>query len=170
MHVIILPGFSPHNLSWAEDIKSDLQDLGTVDIVHWPHWETGKTERDWIEIESEKIANSIGENKVSIIAKSVGTIIAMDVLKIKLNNVERLILCGVSIKSFQENDEVRFQILSKVDSRKVAVFQNIGDPHGAPEDIGKLIHKYNPDIQITKKPRSDHEYPYVEVFAEFLTI
>ena len=74
MKTIILPGYSPHNKEWAEDMKKQME-LGHDVIVHnWRHWTKGSFS---LKREIEKIKEEIGDEKVNILAKSVGTRVSM---------------------------------------------------------------------------------------------
>lgn len=167
MHIEILPGFSPHNKKWAENIKKEIQKLGEVNIVHWPHWKTGKAKDGWIEKEAIKLKNRVGDESIAIIAKSMGTLVAMEALK-KDIQVEKLILCGVPIANFRKGDENRLSALKRFSAKKVVVFQNEEDPYAKPEEVASLLNKYNPDIVMMKKPRKDHHYPFAKDFKKFI--
>src|SRR3989344_8632137 len=75
----LLPGFSLKNKEWAEEVREKLKPEIPVIVFYWPHWETGEKEEDWIEKEADKIleqAKATG-GMVNILAKSIGTIVAM---------------------------------------------------------------------------------------------
>jgi len=97
-------------------------------VIEWSHWETQSVQPNWIEKEAEKIATQVGSEKVTLIAKSVGTLVAMEVLK-KGVTINKLVLCGVPINDFQPEDQQRFDVLRKLNSADVIVFQNENDPH-----------------------------------------
>jgi len=169
MSIEILPGFSPKNEEWALSIKQELKDLGPVTVVRWPHWETKTTETGWLENEANKIAQRIGDNRITIIAKSVGTLVAMEVARNNPSGIDKLILCGVPIEDFQEGDDKRFEALVDFDPNKITVFQNEEDPHGKPEQVKSLLERVNPNIKVKTKPRADHEYPYSADFIAFIS-
>jgi len=163
----ILPGFSIKNKDWAEDVGKKLEDLTSIHIVHWPHWETRQTSHGWIKTEAQKIAGKLKDQSVSILAKSVGTLVAMEVLKMKPNQVDKIILCGIPTKDFKEGDQKRFEVLTNFPADKVLVIQNTNDNHGPIVEVETLISGINPHIRIIPKPRDDHEYPYLEDFVAF---
>jgi predicted alpha/beta hydrolase family esterase len=169
MSIEILPGFSPKNEEWAAGVQRDLEKIAPVTIVRWPHWDTQKTEASWLESEADKIVQRINDGRVTIIAKSVGTLVAMEVLRSKSAKVDKLILCGVPIAGFQEGDDRRFEVLADFDSNNVTAFQNEEDPHGKPEQIEALLKQVNPNIEVQSKPRNDHEYPYSADFIAFIS-
>lgn len=169
MSIEILPGFSPKNEEWAVNVQKDLERLGDVTVVRWPHWDAQNTEAGWLEREADKIAQRIGDSKITIVAKSVGTLVAMEVLRNKLAFVDKLILCGVPIKDFQEGDTERFGVLKSFDPDKVLILQNEDDPHGKPGQIKTLVGQVNPNIKVETKSRTDHEYPYSADFIAFIS-
>lgn len=169
MLIEVLPGFSPKNEEWASSVQKKLSSLEPVTVVRWSHWDSGKTEAGWIEKEADKIVRVIGANQIKIIAKSVGTLVAMEVLRSKPTGVRKLVLCGIPVEDFQEGDNERFEVLKSFDPEKVIIFQNAEDPHGKTEQVRTLMDKVDLPIKIYSKPRNDHEYPYTGDFIEFLS-
>lgn len=168
--VEILPGFSKKNEEWAAAIKNGLQEHGNFQatVVSWPHWETGSANEGWIENEANKIAERVGEDTINIIAKSVGTMVAMEVVRQSVH-VDKMILCGIPIEDFQEDSKDRYSVLKNVDANRILVFQNDKDPHGKLDDVRSLVHEFNPDITIKTKMGNHHEYLYTDDFIDFLS-
>ena len=167
MDTLIVPGYSLKNKDWAEETKRELAPRIVSSIVYWPHWETGQSEEGWIEKEVEKfLANE--ESQINIIAKSIGTLVTMKILKSKPQLINKIILCGIFIYDFKPGDEKFFQVLESINADNVLCFQNENDNHGSFADVEKFIHAINPKIKVISRPRSDHEYPYPEDFIKFL--
>lgn len=169
MDTIILPGFSLKNKDWVEEIQKGLNSIFPTSIVYWAHWETGKTEADWIEKEAEKIVNNIQGKQVNILAKSIGTAVVMVILKLKPELVNKIILCGVPIYDLPEGDEKCYEPLRKFPPEKILCIQNKDDNHGSFREVEKILHSLNPNLKIISQPRSDHDYPYPNEFIEFLS-
>jgi len=166
MKTIILPGYSPKNKVWAEDIKKDIS-LANVLVHEWKHWEKGSFN---INFEIGKIMEQIGNGKVNIIAKSVGTRVAMHLLERSPDLVNKLVLCGIPTKGENEKTFGLYKEgLSNISSEKVRVFQNVKDYFASYKDIIKFIGKINKKIKISEMPRSDHHYPYPSDFQKFLS-
>ena len=166
MKTVILPGYSPHNKEWAEDMKSQM-DLGHDVVVHnWRHWTRGSFS---LKRELEKIQEEVGSGKINILAKSVGTRVAMSFLEDGYEQVNKLILCG--IPGISRIDIPRFNLyknsINLVPSRNVLIIQNEKDPLGNYEKVRRFIGKINPKIKVISKPRSDHNYPYAAEFKKF---
>jgi len=169
MDTLIIPGFSIKNKPWAEEIKKGLPPIFPSSVVYWPHWETGKTEDNWIEKEGEKIILNTQSEQINIIAKSIGTDVSMVVLKLKPNLINKIVLCGLPIREFHPGDEKYFEPLRSFPSDRVLCIQNKDDIHGNFEEAEKFIHSLNPSIKIISEPRADHEYPYLNEFIDFLS-
>lgn len=165
MKTVILPGYSPKNKDWAEEIKKEIG-IDNVIVHKWKHWTRGSFSFNY---ELNEIEKKIGGGKVNIIAKSVGTRVTMLILKSFPEKIEKLVLCGIPTKGDNEKTFDLYKLgLENISPKRVCVFQNEGDPFAAYSDIVKFIGKINPKIKITKMPRSDHHYPYPNEFKEVL--
>jgi len=167
METVILPGFSPKNKQWAEETQERLKSLGPVSIAYWDHWQTGSAEPDWIEKEAQKIIASLEGKTVNILSKSIGTAVAMEILRQMPQSINKVILCGIPITDFSEGFEKRYAPIKDFPKDKILCIQNSEDNHGGYAEAERLIHSISPDIQIISKLRSDHEYPYIEDFLKF---
>lgn len=167
MKTIILPGYSQRNKEWAEEVR-DQMDLGHEVVVHnWKHWTSGSFS---LKREIENIKKEIGEDKVNILAKSVGTRVAMTFLKDNHRQVNKLILCG--IPGVSRIEIPRFNLykysINLLSPRNVLVIQNEKDPFGNYKKVEKFIKKVNAKVETISKFRSDHNYPYPSDFQKFL--
>lgn len=168
MKTYILPGFSETNKDWVDKTVADLLPLIPARGVYWPHWKTGRAEAGWIEEEVQKIiADSKGE-KINIIAKSVGTLVVMTLLKIKPNMLNKIILCGIPYDSFSLTDRELFDVLKNFSENDVLCIQNESDTFGSYKKVKEFINFFNPKISVISKPYSGHDYFYQENFIEFL--
>lgn len=165
MKTLILPGYSPRNRQWAEDLAKSMN-LGHKILVHnWRHWERGGSLS--LKYEVEKILEEAGEDTLNFIAKSVGTGVIMYILPKVRKQVNKIILCGVASVNDERIDKAK-KALEGVDPKKVIVFQNTSDPLAKYNEVKKFIEKVNPKIKVVETPRSDHSYPYPDAFAKFL--
>lgn len=168
MQTLILTGVSPHNKEWAEQVKQGLESHGIPStVIYWPHWESGVQEPGWIEAEAQKIVDQ-GE-VINILAKSAGTAVAMVVLKLKPEIVNKLILCGIPFHDLEEEEDNYYQPLKDFPAERVLCIQNEKDNHGSYKEAKAFLDSRNPAIKVISKPRNDHEYPYPEEFIRFLT-
>lgn len=164
MKTIVLPGYSVHNKEWAEEVA---RNLGSKAQVHyWRHWTEGGSLS--LKYEVERIIEEIGKEKVDIIAKSVGTMISMEVLFKVPDFIQKIILCGIPTVS-RERLELFRKALRHFPVLNIIIFQNSKDPFASFEEVKNFMKSVNPKIKVIEKPRSDHNYPYVKDFKDFLS-
>lgn len=166
MKTLVLPGFSFKNLDWAEDVRDKVD--GDVEVFYWPHWETKQIQSNWKDMVVDEIVKRFEGQKINVIAKSVGTIVAMLLLKRNPNLFEKLILCGIPMSDFQESDKELFENLADFQTENLLIIQNDKDPLAAFTRVEEMIHAIKPEIKIISKPASTHDYPYFDEFKEFL--
>lgn len=167
MKTIILPGYSLHNKEWAAEIAKNLE-LKTNNpvIVHqWRHWKSGGSLS--LKYEIKKILEETADEKFNLIAKSVGTMVAMHLLPKIPEQIDKIILCGIPSVS-EERLGLFQEALVNFPSGKIVIFQNIQDPFASFQEVKEFIQKVNLGIKVIEKPRSDHHYPYLEDFWKFL--
>lgn len=165
MKTIILPGYSLHNKDWALEIKKNLSSRQSVLVHQWQHWEKGGDLHPKYEI--GKILKEIKKDKVNLIGKSVGTMIAMKVLAEIGDRVGKIILCGIPSVS-EERKRLFTTSLSAFPVKNIICFQNTLDPFATFEEVRKFMKEVNPKIKVVEKPGNDHHYPYFEDFKEFV--
>lgn len=168
MKIIILPGFSPHNKNWAEEIKQRFAPVESVVLHYWQHWQTGKGVDFEPEVELKRILAEINNEKVGLIAKSIGAWMAMKVLEQLPHQIEKMILAGLSVGISETKSDSIFQNLTLLKPTQVLIFQNLADPYASFATVESLIKEINPAIKVIPKDRADHEYPYFDEFQEFL--
>lgn len=166
MKTIVLPGFSAKNREWAEEVAQRVD--GEIEVITYPHWETGKAEKGWKEEIVEQILKKYEGEKINIVAKSVGTIVAMMLLVRNPNIINRIILCGIPIADFEAGDKNIFEILQDFSTRRLLCVQNDNDPLAKYQEVERMLHAINMDINIVSKPASTHHYPYYDEFKSFL--
>lgn len=164
MKTIILPGYSPHNKEWAEEMRNQM-DLGHKAIVHnWKHWTSGSFS---LKRELGKIKEEIGDEKVNILAKSVGVFVAMNLVLEIASRVGKVILCGIASVSGDDKKDLLRNVLSKVPVDNILCIQNENDRFVKYSDAEKFYHSVEPKLIVVSKPRSDHNYPYPSDFQKF---
>ena len=166
MKTIILPGYSTRNKDWAEEMKKKM-DLDQEVLVHeWQHWTEGNFS---FKQELEKILEEIGEGKVNILAKSVGTRVAMLLFQKIPGQINKVVLCGIPTRGkAKDTVDLYTRGLSSLDPRQIICFQNISDPLAPFKDIETFVHSIEKRIKVVEKPRKDHHYPYPDDFRGFI--
>ncbi len=166
MYTYILPGFSPKNKEWADTTKSQLNPICPSVAIHWEHWQTGgERPEDWKQQEAKKILAMTGGEQINVLAKSIGTVIAMGLL----SYVNKLILCGIPTVDLKESALDYYRPLKDFPPARILCIQNKHDNHGSYLAVKALIDILNPKIPVICKSGDNHEYPYPEEFINFLT-
>lgn len=160
MQTLILPGYSISNKEWVDETAKNIESKDIIRPFYWMHWTDENSKFDPQE-KAELIAKHIRGDKVNIIAKSLGTLVCSYLYRIVPNQIEKIIFCGIPLKSLNEEEIelIKKCIVSK--QRKLVGFQNINDPLGSFEQV-----KDFGNIKMTN--RDDHSYPFFEEFNKFL--
>ncbi|MBI3396945.1 hypothetical protein HY045_00555 [Candidatus Woesebacteria bacterium] len=164
----LFPGGSLKNKAWAEEIKRELDPGLNVSVVYWNDWEKGQDARVDFGLESSKALIIIGDKPYNILAKSVGSIVAVQVLAKAGRLPEKIVLCGLPLNDFPSEILEAYKILSGIPAEKILCIQNDQDPHGSFVQVKEFLAKINPGIKVVSKPADNHSYPYPEDFRDFL--
>lgn len=168
MVTFILPGGSAHNKEWAETTAGQLKLDHEIRPVFWSHWDDPSKVFDPKE-KVRLIVDVARQNQINLIAKSIGTLVASYIIEKVPDRIQNVIFCGIPLNDINESDkEVYRKVLSDFPADKIIVFQNMDDPHASFDQVKDFLIKINPEIKVTEKDRSDHEYPYYQEFSEFL--
>lgn len=165
MRTIIIPGYSLGNKEWAEETAQELNKKGfEAEVYYWKHWNTpGIPVLENI----PDILQLIGDEKVNIIVKSIGTLVISKMLPQIDKNINKLIFCGIPITDVQDDLDI-YKSLATINEDKIVVFQNSKDNHGSFDSVVKFLKQINPKIKIVSKEADTHHYPYYSDFIEFL--
>lgn len=168
MVTLVLPGYSAHNKTWAEETAGNIHVEGQIRPIFWDHWQNP----DKVFDPSEKAKLLVGvsaKNTINIIAKSIGTLVASYVIERDPAAIRKLIFCGIPLNDLSEEDteEIR-KALRDFPADKVLCIQNDEDPHGSFEQAKNFYGLINSEIKVISESRSDHEYPKYEEFNSFL--
>lgn len=167
MITFILPGYSSRNREWADEVAENLKLEGQIRPVYWDHWKNESKTLNPKEKKDLIVRHSKGQ-KINIIAKSVGTLVAALIAKEIPDNMGKIILCGIPTVS-DERLKIFKEAFGSFPPEKVVCYQNEKDPFATSSEVEKFISKVNLKIQVAKMPRSDHHYPYFEEFQLFLS-
>lgn len=162
MKTIILPGYSAHNRAWAEEMAAALPN---AEVHPWAHWETGGS----LDVKAElaAILKRIGDDRVHLLAKSVGCRMAAHLIAHMPGQIGKAIFCG--IPSVSEEAWAGFAAaLAALPPERALVIQNAHDPYAGFAEVQHMIRALSPAVQVLERPRRDHHYPYPEDFRAFL--
>lgn len=166
MIVIILPGYSKYNEEWADDVAKSLMENGLQTAVHnWKHWSSGTFSLPY---ELKKIIEEIGDDKVNIIAKSVGVYVALNLIPKISNQVNKVILCGIASVANDDRKDLVKTLTTSVPVENILCIQNENDKYVKYADAVAFYHSIESRLNVISKPRSDHDYPFEDDFVRFL--
>ena len=167
MLTIILPGFSQRNENWAKELKNSLED-DRVLIHSWLHWITQNDNDFSIANETSRILEKINDQKINIIAKSIGTYLAMFLLEKIPEKINKIILLGIPFNDLDKEEIEKYKVIKNFDSKRILIIQNRQDPHGSFNDIFEYFFNLNNQLEILKQNSLTHEYPYYQIINNFL--
>lgn len=167
MQTVILPGYSSHNREWADLTANKIVVEGIVRAIFWDHW----TDPDQLFYPKEKAAliyRHAKGDKLNIVAKSIGTLVAAYIIGDVPDQVNKVILCGIPLHDISDEEKnTILENLNKLKTTQIVCFQNESDPHGSFKEVREFLPE---SIKVESKPSSDHEYPYFFDFNSFLKI
>ena len=162
----ILPGYSLKNKEWLEETAMALKVDGTVRPIFWDHWTDSNASFDKME-KAILISRHTKGDKINIIAKSIGSLVAAYIIEQIPEQIEKVIICGIPLNDIDEKDKETIKIaLSGLDKDKLVCFQNTEDPHATYAEVKEFL----PDgVKLIPEKRNDHDYPFYGEFNKFLT-
>lgn len=161
MKTLILPGYSLHNKSWAYDVKHYLDKHGRdCDVYEWKHWMGGKMD---IKEEIKSLEYFIGNGEISVVAKSIGTKVFMQLFPKIESQVKKVILCGIPI-----DPKGYLGGIKKLGGDRLLIFQNSQDPFMPHSVVWAYVKLIDKNIKVIKKDAKTHDYPYFSEFLDFL--
>ncbi len=164
MQTVILPGGSSKNKVWLDECAKEIQVDGIVRPITWDHWLDPAEKFDPKE-KATLISHHSRGDKLNIIAKSIGSLVAAYIIEAIPTQIEKVIICGIPIHDISDDEkETIKKVLSGLNPKNLLCIQNEADPHGTYSEVKNFL----PNINIISKPRSDHDYPYYEDFNSFL--
>jgi predicted alpha/beta hydrolase family esterase len=161
MVTFILPGYSSHNQDWIDAVAKNLKLEGEIRPIYWDHWQDES--QSFKPVEKARLLSDLAPNQiVNIVAKSVGTLVAANMIEAIPEQIKKVVFCGIPVNDLSSDEIELIKKTIRDSGDKIICYQNENDPHGSfaqVKDFGKVI----------SKPASDHEYPYYEDFNKFLS-
>lgn len=165
MNAYILPGNSPRHQQWEDELQQVLEAKGNrVVAQRYRHWQTGE---QWADIdvelmEAEKHTTALAP--YTIVAKSIGTAIALKGVAEKKLAPQKLVLLGVPLALAQEVGLKNWLASIVI---PVMIIQNTHDPLGGFAEVSRYVGE-NPLITLIESPGDTHDYVDYERIAAYL--
>lgn len=145
MDILILGGNSKRHKQWVRDLKDSLKDsFDRVVYVDYAHWESGDEQAD-IEYEISQAARLASElGSYVIVAKSIGTVIAMKGIASGALQPSSTLLMGLPLNGYIASSPDCADTLSSLPL--TTFLQNDQDPLGSAEDVQTFIESNPPAV------------------------
>ncbi len=157
MNALLLPGNSSRHREWSENLKQAIATHFQHTVIqYYRHWQTGGDKAD---IENEiTIAQAVaGElDSYIIIAKSIGTVIAVKGTAEGILKPTKLILLGIPINGDISKD--LFSVWLHQLDVEVVIVQNSNDPLGSFSDVRAAFRGRGEKITFVELPGDTHDY------------
>lgn len=167
--IIFLPGYSVKNKSEQDNIANFLSKKGLNSYKHrWAHWENESISFSRSK-ELEVIKSKLPKNEeFGIIAKSIGTIIAAELLsQINKRRVKFVVLLGIPINDLKSSDVLKFINTFKNLGVPILCIQNSEDQFGDIVQVQDLLKEV--DYEQVIKDAVGHSYNYPEDIYNFIS-
>jgi len=165
LKILGLPGVNPVTEHWMESLFN-IMDLGqTTSIVQdYQCWEMPGSRLD-LEVEIEKAGK---EQADIIIAKSIGTALALNGYKRKLFTAKQCIFIGTPIKGLgaSERNMLREQI---TETRFMLFIQQTNDRAGSIAELREIVVD-NTTVKVVEIPGSDHMYSDIHQLKDIIEL
>lgn len=168
MKLVFFSGNSLRNRDFAFEAEAKLKDMFDATYIQgYKHWQTGQ---EWIdlphEIEVLKSSNQTGE--YGVIAKSIGTVLAVQAITQGIIKPKFLLLLGVPL-GYMTKDYPEFgQALLDINLPTV-IIQNDNDPVGTAQNVLAYLPEPLHKMLITSKGTT-HDYEDYPLLREQLKI
>ena len=157
-NLILLPGNSPNNRGWIEEVKSMLRPkYKRIKVQYYDHWSLGggfkvKSERQKLREATEKFKS------YAIFAKSVGVFLAIDSINNELIKPKHCIFCGTTTRSAQ--------MLQNWSTPTLFIQESL-DPFLNIQDLMPIVESMESDhIELAEVPGNKHMYEDIELINQ----
>ena len=161
-HLIVLPGNSPRNRAWSESCVDyfSLQ-FNTVHMQTYDHWESAEQWLDFA-IEQHKLQQHVAElptsTAVTIMAKSIGTILALKSIKHAEVAPTRCVFFGMPLDlaaaDIFQNDWSPLRDLTI----PTMAFHNDADPTASYDFTKATVAELAPSVELVTCQDNTHDY------------
>lgn len=143
-----------------------LESLGY--IVHknpWKHWFDESAEWNPTAIIND-LKNSLHSEKIILIAKSLGTFIAVNLLAVlEPSQIRKVVLMGIPVFDLNTEEKQPYQILLDFKDR-LTLIHNRNDNHGGIVDLNAMLNITDLDVRVEES--DNHMYAYPDLLKEIL--
>jgi len=137
---------------------------GFVRPIFWEHWDD-PDEKFQPKEKATLIARHTKGDKINIIAKSIGSLVAAYIIEQIPEQINKVIICGIPLGDIKGKEALIEKVLGSLPKEKIICFQNENDPLGSFAEVRKFLPS---GVKLVSEPRADHHYPCYTEFNKFL--
>ncbi len=157
MNALLLPGNSSRHGEWIEKLKTALLPyLDDVKTQHYRHWQSGEERADINHEITVAKQQTDGFEPYVVVAKSIGTVIAVKATAEQVLHPEKLILLGIPVNGGAQAELFR-QWLRLVNA-PVIIIQNTSDPLGSFDQVKTAFEGASDNLSFVELPGDTHDY------------
>lgn len=168
-HVLLLAGANPKNKEWIYKLRDKLAPTcsGNVSVFEYSHWsDSGDID---LSEEAAKLTKRLAAGDVSVvIAKSAGSLIALEASRASITKPGRAVFIGFPIKYAQEKNIDCSSLLSVFDTPTLYI-QAEHDPMGSYRDICEITKNLANAKSVSIKG-DDHDYKDMDELVRFCMV
>ncbi len=160
MFYVLLPGFSFTNFDELQNLVGTMQSKKKRFYAHeWAHWKDKSTvwnPADEIKVIKQNIP--LEETEICFVAKSIGTLITIQLLSDYGELVKKLIFIGIPINDLNLTQQSLYYERLKSFNGQIHIIQNRNDKHGSSLQVQDLLKGVKFSLNV--KESETHDYPY----------
>jgi len=100
MITIILPGYSAENREWVMEAAQEMALEHEARPILWDHWDDPFSPFKPAE-KLDKVKYLVGKEKFNLLAKSIGTLVAVMAMAEMPRQINKVILCGLPLRDLK---------------------------------------------------------------------
>lgn len=165
-HTLFLPGINPKTEIWAKKLLDEVSPQDNSKIQRYAHWQ-GESASGTMNLDEEALRLR-GTNTETLIAKSMGTILALKCLAENLVTARRVICIGTPVENFDLQFSETIRDLRKI-TLPILFIQQKEDIVGSYARLCSALHGIFDCSQIVEVPGNDHLYKDIKMLARLIT-
>lgn len=166
MNAYLLPGNSLRHREWVENFKRVVNhQFDTVTTQHYKHWQTGGSQADVAHEIDVASAAAQTLSPYTLIAKSIGTVIAINGTSGGALHPDKIILLGIPLNGSVDR-EVFTANLQRL-SCPVTIIQNTSDPFGSFEEVHTAFENAPANVTFVEFEGDTHDYLDFQAIAQY---
>ena len=159
MNALLLGGLSKRsNCEWIYEVEKCVKPFfDKVSVVHYDHWKLEGEQPINFPVELEKVVKTVAllDKPYIVIAKSIGSRLALKALSEGMINPVGMFICGLPLSSERESGEL-LKLLGE-NKLPTTILQNVDERYIKPDELRKLLEPFE-NYQVVAGVSGGHSY------------